>query len=154
MAQSFRPCSTTLPECVCPAPPPRLRPESSRTRPTPPRPALGCCRTSPPPDPEWEEGGQKRMRGGKGESSEKTPRPLIQPLPIVERTEISSQAPANLVKPQCHLLPLRIPYRNSLFLVLKKPVCSAAGRQIFGWRAFMQTAEPGPTSLTLRNQRN
>ena len=62
VAQSFHPCSTTLPRCVCPAPPPQLHPRSSRTPLIPPPPALGCCRTFLPPDPE-ERGGKKGNRG-------------------------------------------------------------------------------------------
>lgn len=76
MAPSFHPCSTTLPGCVCPAPPPPLHPRSSQTPPIPPPPALGCCRTFLPPDPdgkkkekERKEEGEVRRRGGKCISS-------------------------------------------------------------------------------------
>lgn len=57
MAQSFHPCSTTLPRCVCPAPPPQLHPGSSQTLLTPPPPAPGCCHIFLPPEPKdrWKE---------------------------------------------------------------------------------------------------
>lgn len=137
MAQSFRPCSTTLPECVCPAPPPRLRPESSRTRPTPPRPALGCCRISPPPDPEWEEGRQERMRGETGiiGKDPSTADPAAPDRRARGNIQSSTGQSGQTSMPSA-------PTENSLseFFVFgskKKTVCSAAGRQIFGWRAFM-----------------
>lgn len=52
MAQSFHPCSTTPPRCVCPAPPPQLHPRSSQTLPTPPPLEPGCFRIFLPPEPE------------------------------------------------------------------------------------------------------
>lgn len=67
MAQSFHPCSTTLPRCVCPAPPPQLHPRSSQTPLIPPPPALGCCRTSLPPDPEVGKEGKKDRGQGRWE---------------------------------------------------------------------------------------